>query len=48
LMQERRFSLAEISVGHPSRRIKLMGARFAEKNADIQPFYTRSERSSLL
>jgi len=42
-MQERFLSLAEISVGHPSRPMRLMGARFAAKNADIQPFYTPSE-----
>jgi hypothetical protein len=44
-MQERRFSPAEISAGHPSRRIRLMGARFAVKNADIQPFYTHSNEA---
>jgi len=43
-MQERRFSLAEISVGHQSHRMRLIEARFAAKNADIQPFYTPSKK----
>src|SRR6266480_4278992 len=46
-MQERRFSLAEISTGHPSCRIRLMGARFAAKNAEIQPFYTPSNQDTM-